>query len=91
METTFAKTGSCDAVMYETQGSIYIPLFYRADHLRIQRDGYPEDIIQCGEPSFGHQIREMHRCLRKGLTESPVMPLDESLENMETLDAIRVQ
>jgi hypothetical protein len=29
------------------------------------------------------------RCLRAGDTESPVMPLSETLRVMETLDAIR--
>ena len=30
-------------------------------------------------------------CLRSGKLESPLMPLDESLSIMETLDAIRAQ
>jgi hypothetical protein len=33
----------------------------------------------------------MHRCLREGQIESPVMPLDETLEIMRTMDALRVQ
>jgi predicted dehydrogenase len=37
------------------------------------------------------QVAEVHRCLAAGLTESPVMPLDESLTMMATLDAIRAQ
>ncbi len=31
------------------------------------------------------------RCIRAGATESPVMPLDETLSIMRTLDAIRAQ
>jgi len=31
------------------------------------------------------------RCLRDGRTESEVMPLDETVTIMETLDAIRAQ
>jgi len=30
-------------------------------------------------------------CIRNGQTESPIMPLDESLILMETMDAIRAQ
>ena len=37
------------------------------------------------------QVVEVHRCLRAGLTESPVMPLDETLSLAGTLDAIRAQ
>ena len=33
----------------------------------------------------------MGRCLRAGLLESPAMPLDESVQIMETLDEVRRQ
>ncbi|WP_291049903.1 Gfo/Idh/MocA family oxidoreductase [Herbiconiux sp.] len=35
------------------------------------------------------QAAEVERCLRAGLTESPVMPLEESVVVMQTLDRIR--
>ena len=38
-----------------------------------------------------HQAAEVGRCLRAGLTESPVMTLEESLSVMATLDEIRRQ
>ncbi len=43
------------------------------------------------EPGSGYQYEARHvgECLRKGLTESPVMTLDDSLLLMETLDRIR--
>jgi hypothetical protein len=37
------------------------------------------------------QAAEVHRCLRAGLTESPVMPLDETLALAGTLDDIRAE
>ena len=36
-----------------------------------------------------HQADEVARCLREGLTESPVMPLDESVAIMSTMDDVR--
>jgi predicted dehydrogenase len=36
-----------------------------------------------------HQAGELGRCLRAGLTESPVIPLDETLSVMRTLDLVR--
>lgn len=41
----------------------------------------------------GYQFEAAHvmRCLREGRTESPVMPLDETLRIMHTLDRIRQQ
>lgn len=37
------------------------------------------------------EIRHVHDCLRQGLTESPWMPLDETLRILRLLDAIRAQ
>jgi predicted dehydrogenase len=58
---------------------------------------YPErvDSIQViavdKHPGWGyhHQIRHVQECLRQGLTESQVMTHQDSLELMETMDAIR--
>jgi predicted dehydrogenase len=35
-----------------------------------------------------HQADEVARCLREGVLESPLMPLDESVEIMRTIDAV---
>jgi predicted dehydrogenase len=45
------------------------------------------------EPGWGyqHQVRHVQECLQKGLKESPVMSLADSLLLMETLDAIRAK
>jgi dihydrodiol dehydrogenase / D-xylose 1-dehydrogenase (NADP) len=40
---------------------------------------------------YAHEALEVHRCLREGRLESDVMPLDESVTIMETLDQIRAQ
>jgi predicted dehydrogenase len=55
-------------------------------------------IPRTGEPTRfeprldGHGLRleadEVARCLREGLLESPLMPLDESVSIMETMDAV---
>jgi hypothetical protein len=38
-----------------------------------------------------HEAEEAMYCLREGLTESSIMPLDESLKIMKILDALRKQ
>jgi len=38
-----------------------------------------------------HQADEVARCLREGLLESPLMPLDESVSIMQTMDAVLAQ
>ncbi len=40
---------------------------------------------------YCHEAMEVGRCLAKEETESPLMPLDESLEIMDTMDALRSQ
>lgn len=45
------------------------------------------------EPGWGYhyEIRHVHECLRKGLTESPIMSHSDTLLLMETLDEIRAK
>jgi hypothetical protein len=38
-----------------------------------------------------HQVDEVARCLREGLLESSLMPLDESVSIMQTMDAVLAQ
>jgi predicted dehydrogenase len=37
---------------------------------------------------YAHEAEEVMRCLREGLTESPLLPLDETLEVMRLMDRI---
>jgi predicted dehydrogenase len=39
--------------------------------------------------ALNYEAEEVMRCMNAGLTESPFMPLDESIEIMEVMDAIR--
>ena len=41
--------------------------------------------------TFPQAANLIGRCLREGLTESPVLPLDETVSIMETLDEVRRQ
>jgi len=52
----------------------------------------PED-IDCpkGGNGFHHEASEVMRCMNAGLLESPIIPLDESISIMETMDALRAQ
>ena len=40
---------------------------------------------------YVHEIDEVHRCLREGLTESPLVPLDDTVSLMRQMDLIRRQ
>lgn len=59
----------------------------------ISRDG--QVLERFDEPRVGHGLRhqatEVVRCLRAGEIESPIMPLEETLSIMRTMDEIRRQ
>jgi predicted dehydrogenase len=88
------RTGlSCSARISGTDGWIEVPPFMHApDHLVVGAAGQTERIDAPWEgEGLRFQAAEVHRCLRAGLTESPVMPLDETLALAGTLDEIRAQ
>lgn len=81
------------AVITGTAGRIEVPRhFYRPDtftlvHADGTRDGLATTIpVDVRGNGMGYEAEEVMRCLRGGLTESPVIPLDSTLEVMATLD-----
>lgn len=40
---------------------------------------------------YTYQLREVTRCIQQGLTESPAMPLEDTLRTLELLDGVRAQ
>lgn len=40
---------------------------------------------------YAYELREVTRCIQQGLTESPVMPLEDSLNVMRLFDGVRAQ
>ena len=83
-----------DAYILGTEGKIRIHApFWTSQTVSLQLgEEEPQEIatpLRCN--GFEYQIEEVGRCLREGLLESPVMPLDESLAIMRTMDEIRAQ
>jgi len=72
----------------EIAGDFFAPTTFRL----IERNGVLEihNIAHVGR-GLRHQAAEVARCVDAGLTESPWMPLDETLTIMDTLDEIRRQ
>jgi predicted dehydrogenase len=84
---------ACTARISGAEGAIDIPAFMHCpQHLLVTT---PTGVERIDAPMVGnglhHQVHEVHRCLRAGLTESPVMPVSESLALAETMDDIRAQ
>jgi len=84
---------SCTARVSGTEGWIELPvLMHCPSFLTVTTSAGPERIEGSYEGNgLRFEIEEVHRCLAEGTTESPVMPLDETLALAATLDAIRAQ
>ena len=67
--------------------------WWRPAAITIFRADRPDETMEFPFPGDGYQFEaaEVMRCLRAGKLESRVMPLDETLSIMRTLDAIRAQ
>lgn len=93
--STLASNLETDADIFGTKGRIRLTNRFYEPSATIQ---YYPDIITSRtiisiekEPGWGyqHEIRHVNECLQKGLTESPVWTLDDTLNLMKTLDAVR--
>jgi predicted dehydrogenase len=91
--TISAKTPTRGAIVgtdarIEIDGDFYRPSSFSL----ITRSGV-ETRYEVPHEGWGlrHQSDEVARCVGEGLLESPVMPLDESISVMATMDAVRAQ
>lgn len=86
------KDLSNEAIILTENGRLrlHAPL-YRPSGLTVSVLGQKDEYIEAkfeGE-GYVHQIREVMYCLRAGKTESTLMPLDETMQIMKTMDALR--
>lgn len=91
LSSSFAKSTPSKAKVYFEKATVeFGSRFHETDKLDIKTDS-GVDHIDFHYPSHGYQfeIEHVQECLEKGLTQSPEMPLDASLELIETLDKIR--
>jgi len=84
---------SCTARISGTEGWIDLPmLMHCPNFLTVTTSTGAQRIDGTYEGNgLRFEIEEVHRCLAEGLLESPIMPLDETLDLAATLDAIRAQ
>lgn len=82
------------AVLLGTDGRITLPSpWWKPTKLIVSRSGQPDEVIEETLEGTGFQFEAQHvaECLRAGKTESDILPLDESLSIMRTLDTLRAQ
>lgn len=74
-----------DLARIEIDGNFYAPTSFSL----IQRNGDAQRFeFEDQGRGLHHEAAEVDRCLRAGLLESPVMPLDESIAIMETMEKV---
>ncbi len=93
--TSLAAASDNPAAIYGTEARLELDgWFYTPTSFRVTaHDG---TVLESYEPPAGgrgmeHEAIEVGRCLAEGLTESPLMPLDDTLAIMATMDEIRAQ
>jgi predicted dehydrogenase len=83
-----------EAILLGTKGQIRIhPWWIRPDAITLSVAGQEDTRLEMPFAGNGYQFEaaEVMACLRAGKLESDLMPLDETLSIMETMDTIRAQ
>lgn len=92
--TSAASTSPDASLVVGTEGWLRLdPRVHRPQTLTIHTAEGHEVIHAEPDPGNGyhHQVAEVERCLRGGLTESPRIPLDSTVEILELIDEARSQ
>lgn len=76
-----------------TEGTIEVPVIFHCPNSLVLQRGRERTEIACPVEGQGlkYQAVEVHRCIREGLLESPVMPHADTLALARTMDAIRAE
>ena len=83
-----------EATVFGTRGRIHLHAgWWKGSAMTHYLDAGGEEFLEFPFTGNGYQFeaKEFMNCLREGRTESPVMPLDETLSIMRTLDSLRAQ
>lgn len=83
-----------NAVILGEEGRIVLePPFWKPVKMTVSRSGKPDEVIEVPfvGSGFNYEAEEVGRCLAAGKLESDILPLDESLAIMRTMDSLRAQ
>ncbi len=92
LHCSFESAGPVTATILGTKGRIDVhSLFFRPTSFTVRpRDGEPwTHTVELDGHGYTYQAAEVARRVRAGEIESPLMPLDETVAIMRTLDTIR--
>lgn len=91
LSTSFQVTVPHDALIAGTKGYIRVPTFYCPEEMILKLEGEDEKLVKYPFEStgYGYEAAEVNKCIREGRIESNIMPLDETLEIITTMDKLR--
>ena len=94
LSTAIRTTSPQEAFILGTEGYIRLHSpWWKPTRLTLTRPKQSDEVMELPIQGFGfhHEAAEVVRCVRAGQTESGVMPPDETVAIMETLDELRRQ
>lgn len=94
LSTAIRTQTAHEANIYGTTGRIRIESpWWIPKVITVHRDGEKAKSLASGYDGNGYNYEaiEVERCVRAGRTESDIMPLDETLTVMRTMDTLRAQ
>lgn len=82
-----------EACLDGSAGRIIVPSYWNGSRATLYAEGQEAVTVDLPHDGngFEYQAREVQRCIAAGLTESPVMPLDETLAIAGAMDDLRAQ
>lgn len=93
--TSMAQAGPVNASILGTDGRIELPKSFYGNVAYTVYDSEDNVIKVVDESTLGrgmqHQAVHLEQCLRQGLLDSPILPIDETISILKTMDAIRQQ
>jgi predicted dehydrogenase len=94
LSSGYTQAAPWEALIAGSEGYIRVPNFFAAQEFTVHIEGqeaqthaYPFAPTE----NFSFEIQHMQDCIAHGLTESPILPHSESVEVMQTMDALRAQ
>ncbi len=94
LDSTLRARTPCEAFVYGTEGMIRLSTrWHETQSLTLTRNGQPPEEITMPRSTFGYDYEAAHlmQCLTEGRTESNVWSLQDSLNLMALLDAVRTE
>ena len=94
LDSTLRARTPCEAFVYGTKGLIRVASrWHETQSLTLERDGQQPEVMPMPRTTFGYDYEAAHvmQCLAEGRSESPVWSLDDSVNLMSLLDAVRAE